>query len=142
MKSVRKDGLRQGVMKMTALEPKSKLVSRIGEQSPHFFATLGVGYSWLDEPVETWPENPDYQKLHKFAHHLPVDNAATERMIWRTFLYRNYGKRSEDHFQATLAVVGAAKSQLEHARQKKDSSKRLVKKIRSESCFKCFVFCI
>ena len=71
-------------------------------------ATLGVGYSWLDEPVETWPENPDYQKLHKFAHHLPVDNAATERMIRRTFLYRNYGKRSEDHFQATLAVVGAA----------------------------------
>ena len=29
-------------------------------------------------------------------------------MIRRTFLYRNYGKQSEDHFQATLAVVGAA----------------------------------
>ena len=103
MKSVRKDGLRQ-----EALEPNSTLASRNGEQSPHFFATLRVGYSWLDESVETWPENPDYQKLHKFAHHLPVDNAATERMIRRTFLYRNYGKRSEDHFQATLAVVGAA----------------------------------
>ena len=96
MKSVRKDGLRQGVMKMTALEPKSTL-----------FATLRVGYSWLDEPIETWPENPDYQKLYKFAH-LPVDNAATERMIRCTFLYCNYGKRSEDHLQATLAVVGAA----------------------------------
>ena len=84
MKSVRKDGLRQGSMKMKALEPMSTLASRIGEQSPHFFATHGVGYSWLDEPVETWPENPDYQKLHKFAHHLPVDNAATERMIRRT----------------------------------------------------------
>ena len=108
MKSAGKDGLRQGAMKMTALEPNSTLASRNGEQSPHFFATLRVGYSWLDEPVETWPENPDYQKLHKFAHHLPVDNAATERMIRRTFLYRNYGKRSEDHFQATLAVVGAA----------------------------------
>ena len=104
MKTVRKDGSRQGAMKITALEPNSTLASRNGEQSPHFFATLRVGYSWLDEPVETWPEN---QKLHKFAHHLRVDNATTERMIQRTFLYHNYGKRSEDHFQTTLAVVGA-----------------------------------
>ena len=77
MKSVQKDGLRQGATKMKALEPNSTLASQIGEQSPHFFATLRVSYSWLDESVETWPENPDSQKLHKFAHHLPVDNAAT-----------------------------------------------------------------
>ena len=42
MKSVRKDSLRQGAMKMTALEPKSTI-----------FATLRVGYSWLDERIET-----------------------------------------------------------------------------------------
>ena len=37
-----------------------------------------------------------------------LTNAATERKFRRTFLYRNYGKQSEDRFQATLAVVGAA----------------------------------
>ena len=104
---------------MKALEPNSTLASRIGEQSPHFFATHGIGYSWLDEPVETWPENPDYQKLQKFAHHLPENNAATERMIRRMFLRRNYGKRSEDPFQAMLAVVGAADAKLPTPARKK-----------------------
>ena len=69
-------------------------------------------------------------------------------MIRRTFLYRNYGKRIEDHFQATLAVVGAAIAKVPTRKtKKKDLSKRLVKKIRAVLnvlyfAFNCFVFCI
>ena len=149
MKTVRKDGSRQGAMKITALEPNSTLASQIGEHSPHFSATLRVGYSWLNEPVETWP--------------IPRNCTSLLIIFWLTmpqlsvwfgahFCIATMESEVKTTFKQHLLSLEPPllKSQLEHARQKKDLSKRLVKKIRSESCFlnvlyfafNCFVFCI
>ena len=95
-------------MAMRPLTPESTLVSRLGDQSPYFFVALGVGFEWLSEPVDTWEEIPAYQSFKAFAKDVPVDNAATERMIRRTYMYREYGRRKEENFQATLHLVGKA----------------------------------
>ena len=104
---------------MQPLIPKSTLISQIGGQSTHFFKALGLGIDWLSEPLETWTEIPAYLKLHKFAHHLPVSNEATERMIKRTYDYQNYGGKSEADYQVTLHAVGAAVAKVPDRKSKK-----------------------
>ena len=114
-----KDQLKQGAMEMTPLKATTTLSSRLGNQSPHFFVALGLGFEWLDEPVSSWPQIPAFQKLHAFAHNLPVDNSATERMIQRTYRYRSYGKKTDDNFQAVLHVVGESISKVPKRNTKK-----------------------
>ena len=70
-------------------------------------------------PISTWPDIPSYQKLHKFAHNLPLSNAATERIVKRTYDYANFGGKSESDFQSNLKVVGMNIARVPNRKTKK-----------------------
>ena len=91
---------------MEPLQPGDTLVSRIGDQSFHFFSALRTGHGWLSESAATWAEIPGYQTLENFAKNLPICNDATERMVKRVTDYADYGARPEADFQSTLIVAG------------------------------------
>ena len=74
---------------------------------PNFHA-LSIDTKFLEEPVETWDQNPAYKKFETFVEQLPITNDISKRLIRRTVVYANYGGKSEEDFQATLLTVGDA----------------------------------
>ena len=99
--------LSPGAIKMPALKPGIRLCDRVGPQSHHFFHCLSIEIDFLSQPVESWNDNPAYQKFCRFVDCLPVTNDESERLVRRTVLYANFGPRGEEAFQGQLQVVGA-----------------------------------
>ena len=110
---------------MKPYERGSTLNARLTDQSAHFFDALGIGFEWLQQPARDWEQIPPYLKLAEFAHHLPIENTACERMVKRTTDYLNTGGRSEQDLQSRLLNVGLAIKRLPSARTKKELASSL-----------------
>ena len=119
LREAKTPNLKKGAVAMPPLSPTVTLVSRIGSHTLHLFEGLGIGTTWLNEPVEDWDQIPTFQTLVHFARCMPISNARTERMIKRTTDYLDYGGRGEEDFQAVLQVVGSAVERVPSRRTKK-----------------------
>ena len=116
------DQLAPGLVRMPKLGSEPCLSECVGPQSLHFFKALSISTRFLIEPVETWSQNPDYQKFESFVAHLPVTNDESERMIRRTVIFANVGHKGETEFQGQLQIVGKTLAQI----PKRDTKKGLI----------------
>ena len=98
--------LKPGKVAMPPLSQGASLASRVSNQSPYFFKSLGVGFGFLHEPVSDWEKIPAFLKFKAFIDTFPLTNDHTERVIKRTSDYINYGSKKDEDFQAVLQTVG------------------------------------
>ena len=61
------DSFRRGKPVFQLVTAKTRLVALIGPESHLLFDILSIGPDWLLDPVESWPENDDYQKALEYV---------------------------------------------------------------------------
>jgi hypothetical protein len=76
--------------------------------------------AFLEEPVSTWSNIPDYITLSNFVRNVPVVNNECERLCKRTSDYASKNGKTEEDFFATLQCVDSAIKQLPSRKLKKD----------------------
>ena len=74
----RGNSMRNGRPEMKPLTKTSTLASRIGVNSLLLFERLEIGVGWLEEPVATWNEIPEFQKFKRFVSNLEIVNDSCE----------------------------------------------------------------
>lgn len=60
---------------------KITLVDLIGPESHFLLDVLSTGSDWLVEPVESWPENENYNKELEYVRNIKVLNDIAERGV-------------------------------------------------------------
>ena len=75
------DSFRRGKPVFQLVTTKTTLVHLIGPESHLLFDILNIRPDWLLDPVESWPENDDYQKALEYVANLKVANDVAERGV-------------------------------------------------------------
>ena len=58
-------------------------------------SALGIGNSFLEEPVSDGNAIPTYTKFVTFVNHIPIVNDTAEHAIRKTVSYANFGPKLE-----------------------------------------------
>ena len=89
----------------------------LGPDSIGFFTTLGLDYSFIENPVEEWETMESYQRALFCVKNLSVVNDGAERAVKLTSDF-NATAKIEEKFQDILQVVELDRKMIPNQRKK------------------------